>query len=541
MDNELNSKAPQTEEEITVPEEDVTQAAEEILPADNSGEAEESVNEDAEDSSVGEEEAEEEAEAEESEEEPEESEEEEEVKICPNCGLEAVASGHQYCRKCEKKLVRVKVPLFSYIIGAAAIFVSLFAFIVAMLNMLPSLQVFEGVILERGHIIYPANENYRDTDEVISTVQGNVANIPLLSNFVSRGSGLDEKIFRTTVKYYNPLRANQYVDYIFTSPGASEYKEKSKSLNANREIFAAYENTYKNFAEVYNTLAESEKIDPKDAENAIKSIESSRGKEGVEDVLIDLFQYDVAGMSGLGYEREKEYLEKAVEDQKDSKFDWRFLYVKPYADCLIRDGETEKAIELLKGLAAEDKSAVDPYLQLAKVYKSTGETEKLKNTVYEYCANNLTSEGEHSDDSYTLLLYLYRVTEEYDEMKALATTADSIYEMAPEHDRQMALAYLSQGKYDDAFEKAYSADEEAYYRANYGDSGAMTEEIFATLYVSAYLCDKYGTKDSENAQYIDEILDSFEGRTFSGGKVELIISGEADVKDILAEGGCDLI
>ena len=534
MDNELNSKVPQTGEETAEQEDYAVSAAEEILPEKNMDTAVDSVSEDIADDGA-ELPVTEEAVAE------EEEEEEKKERICPNCGREKAASGHEYCRKCEKKLVRVKLPLFSYIAGAAAILVSLFALIVAMLNILPSLQVFEGVILEKGRIIYPANENYRGADEVISTVQEHIGSTSVLSRFVARGSGLDEKIFRTTVKYYNPLRANQFVDYIFISPGASAYKEKSKSLKENREIYKAYEDTYSNFSAVYTKLAESEKIDPKDAENAIKSIESVRGKEGVEDVLIDLFEYDVAGMSSLGYEREREYLEAAVEDQKSSKYDWRFLYIKPYADCLIRDGKTDEATALLNDLAAEDKSAVDPYMQLAKIYKSTGETEKLKNTVYEYCANNLTSEGEHSDNSYTLLLYLYRVTGEFEEMKELAATAESVYDIMPEHDRQMALAYLAQGKYDEAFEKAYAADEEAYYRANYGDSGAMTEEIFATLYVSAFLCDKYGKKDTDNAQYLDDILRSFEGRTFSGGKVELIISGKADVKDILKEGGCDLI
>ena len=154
----------------------------------------------------------------------------------------------------------------------------------------------------------------------------------------------------------------------------------------------------------------------------------------------------------------------------------------------------------------------------------------------------MTSDGQESDSAYELLLYLYRVTEEYDEMVSIAESAQALYELIPEYNRQLALAYLSQGKYDEAFEQAMTADEKAYYRAStYGDSSVMNEKLYATVYVTAFLCDKYGEKSSNYADQIPDIMKSFEGRSFSGDKVDRILNGEADVKDILKEGGCDLI
>ena len=483
--------------------------------------------------------------AEEAEEETEETEESENGKedvICPNCGREFAPYGHDYCRKCEKKLVRVKVPLVSYIAGAAAILVSLFAFIVMVLNVLPALQVFEGLIYESGSLVYPALDSYKGTDEVISTVQNQIGGVPFMANFVAKGSKLDEKVFKNTVKFYNPLMAHQYEEYIFTSPGAAAFKEKSKAVIENRRIYDTYQNMYVKIMNAYNAVAENENAGPEDGRKAIETIEKQRGKEGIDSVLVDLFEFDVAGMSNMGEEAEKKYLEMALEDQKTDDIDWRFLFINQYCDMLIRQGEDEKALTMLKDIVEEDKSALDPYYLLAKVYKSRGDTDNLKDIVYEYCANNVTSEGKQSDSAYELLLYLFRVTGEYEDMEETASSAQALYELIPEYNRQLALAYLSQGKYDEAFEQAMKADEKAYYRQSYyGDTSVMNEKLFATVYVTAFLCDKYGEKNTENADQIPDVLESFKGRSFSGDKVERIINGEADIKDILNEGGCDLI
>ncbi len=539
MENEINNSIPQAEEEQPVIEQhdlnEETASAEavetpsdvEALPENDSGETE-----DTEESGADGEET------------PEDNEllPEEEERACPNCGSQAVFSGHEYCRKCEKKLVKVKVPFFSYIAGAAAVLFSLFAFIIMLLSFLPSLQVFEGVIYEQDNLIYPALDSYQGTEDVISKMQEYVGALPALGNMVSKGSNLDNRIFKVTVKFYNPLRAQQYVQYIFTSPGASKFKEKSKAVQENQKIYSAYENMYIKIADAYNSIAEAEKVTPEDGKASILTIESYRGKEGIDDVLVDLFEYDVAGMSGMGNDVEIKYLKMAHEDQKKSDFDWRFLYIKPFADMLMRQGEVDEAVTMLKEIAEEDKSAFDPYMQLAKAYQIQGKTDELKDLIYEYCANNVTSEGQQSDSAYCLLLYLYRVTGEYDEMEETAESAQALYELIPEFNRQLALAYLSQGRYDEAYEQAYTADEKAYYRSQYyGDSTAMTEEMFATLYVSAFLSEKYGKHDTENADKIGDVISSFEGRTFSGDKVERVLSGEADVKDVLAEGGCDFI
>ena len=72
-----------------------------------------------------------------------------------------------------------------------------------------------------------------------------------------------------------------------------------------------------------------------------------------------------------------------------------------------------------------------------------------------------------------------------------------------------------------------------------GDSSAYTPQLNSTLYLCTYLCKESGKKDTENAQYIDDILASFSEEDLTE-QVKSIIGGEKTVEEVLTEGGCDL-
>ena len=111
----------------------------------------------------------------------------------------------------------------------------------------------------------------------------------------------------------------------------------------------------------------------------------------------------------------------------------------------------------------------------------------------------------------------------------------------PELYRQLALIYLLEGDYDNAYDQAYQANLTAYNRYYYyGDSSAYTVELDNTVYICAYLGKNFGEMTSEYAIYVNEILDSYEGVELSD-KLNSIISGEKTVQQVLTEGECDLI
>jgi hypothetical protein len=64
--------------------------------------------------------------------------------------------------------------------------------------------------------------------------------------------------------------------------------------------------------------------------------------------------------------------------------------------------------------------------------------------------------------------------------------------------------------------------------------------LFVPLCVSAYLCDKFGEKNTENAAYISEIISQYGEIQFSE-EVESILNGEKTVQEVLSEGVHDLV
>ncbi len=531
MDNENLNNIPEEEnkEELT----EAVEAAEETAE-EETGETVTEETEDTEDS--------ENSEAEEDEEEVKAEEEEEEKKICPGCKSEKAARGHEYCRKCERKYVKTHIGFFRYVAGAVALIGSLAAFIIVCISALPSLQVFEGHIYQTGHIMYSAIESFRKADEVASNVSGSLSGLSFADKFLQTGSSLDNKIFKASVKFYNPLVSEQYKQYIFDSPGAAEYQEHSRAVKKNTEIYKKYEDMYLKVENIYDKIVNTEKTTPEDGKPALEELEKLRGQEGIDEQLLNLYCYDIAGMCEMGDDIVYGYLDKTYESRDKAGADWGFLYLTQYIDSLIKRDKDDDAMKLIDELRKRDLSDEKPVKQLARIYLKRNELDKAEAEINNYCANNLTTENTFSDTGYQLLIWLARVRGDYDEVEETVDVAQQLYELIPEYNRQLALAYLAQGKYDEAYEQAYLADEKAYYRASYyNDSSAMTEEIYATLYVSAFLADKYGEKDTENAEHIGDIIDSFKDRNFTTDTVRQIIEGKLDVKDAVTKGVCDLI
>ena len=73
----------------------------------------------------------------------------------------------------------------------------------------------------------------------------------------------------------------------------------------------------------------------------------------------------------------------------------------------------------------------------------------------------------------------------------------------------------------------------------YMDSSGFTPQLDNTVYLCTSLCKKHGLTSSENAVYIDQILDYYKDFEPSA-QVSSVINGEKTAKQVLSEGVCDL-
>lgn len=460
--------------------------------------------------------------------------------ICTACHKNTVANGHKYCRKCEKKLVKVKLPFLPCLIALVSILVSLFALLIVCLDSAPALQAFQGDYYRAKHNYYAAYTGYSGVEDTISQINESMGSVPVISTFVAKGSNLDMKIYDLLVKIYNPLQAEQSKSYIFTSAGAEKYMAKSKQLSKYSEIYSVYESTYNALTDPLTELSTLENPTAKDAAGILAQMEKVRGKKGVDNVLLDYFMYNVAGACSLDDETKYKYLDMVADDAKKSSENYDWLYLEDYIASLVARDRDDEAVPLIEAQMKEDVSNYEPYRQRTRIYVKQKDLDKAEDVVEEYCDNNRTSEGELSDYSYALVMYLYRCQGKYDVMLDLLSQAEETYNLIPEFNRQAALVYLIKGDYDNAFEQAFSAENKAYYRYSYySDSSGYTEELNATVYLCTYLCKEKGKKNTDNAQYIEEIMSSYKGQEF-GETVDSIVSGKVTPKEALTKGVCDL-
>ena len=465
--------------------------------------------------------------------------EEDDVRVCPHCGNTTVASGHEYCYVCEAALLKTKIPFVAWIAGIAALTLSFFAFIMICLLSAPALQVIKGDIKASENNWFSAYEEYSNVSEVLTQLTDIVGDSTVFDPLLKSGCGLENKTFKAIVNVYDPLQAYNYASNVFTIN--SKYMTHAKSYKDCKVFYDEYETAYNAISDAMSEIAELEDPTVEDGKKAIAEMEEARGTEGVHDIWIDYFIYSVAGYCSFDLDTKDGYLEAMhASAQKESK-DYSFLYYNDYINMLIRTDRDDEAKPLVMELRAKDISDWDAANQLFRIYVKAGDMDSAKELVYDYQENNTTTDGADSYSSYSLLIALNRIEGNYDEVKSLAEEANSLYSLIPEFDRQLALVYLLEGDYDNAYESAVSAENKAYTRYSYyGDSSAYTDDLLATVYVSAMFCQKYGKCNTENASSIQDILDSY-ADSETEERMADIVNEKVSLESVLTEGVCDLI
>ena len=533
---DAESKAVEATEETAA--EETAEAAEEKETAEEENEESE-VDEEKEEPT--EEETDENADDEESTDEDDYSfdDEENKIRVCPHCGNTVVAAGHEYCYVCEKALLKTKIPFVAWIAGIVALALSFFAFIMVCLLSAPALQVIKGDIKASENNWFSAYEEYSNVSEVLTQLTDIVGDSTIFDSLLKSGCGLENKTFKAIANVYGPLQAYNYASNVFTIN--SKYMTHAKSYKDCKVFYDEYETAYNAISDAMSEIAELEEPTVEDGEKAIAEIEKVRGTDDVKDVWLDYFIYSVAGYCTFDSDTKDGYLEAIhATAQKESK-DYSFLYYNDYINMLIRTDRDDEAKPLVMELREKDISDCDAANQLFRIYVKAGDMDSAKELVYDYQENNTTTDGADSDSSYSLLIALNRIEGNYDEVKSLAEEANSLYSLIPEFDRQLALVYLLEGDYDNAYESAVSAENKAYTRYSYyGDSSAYTDDLLATVYVSTVLCQKYGKCNTENAANIQDIIDSY-ADSETEERMADVVNEKVSLESVLTEGVCDLI
>lgn len=471
---------------------------------------------------------EEEPEIPEGEENPEEDEEIPEDELCPCCGERRIFEDGDYCKTCADKLKKTKIPVGGWIAGLIVLLVSVVAMADSFLISAPAIQAAKGNSYAAENSWYNAYTAYGDVDSVITEINGIIGTE---TSFIKKGCNLKRRQVSAVANAYSPLEAANYIATAFTADDdgfvqrCSELKEYKKELED-------FQNTYNAVTEAGgDMLYDGSKID-----DVVKAFLSVKGQDGVKSVYVDYFVCNADSfLAPEDTQRAlKDYETLEVSENMSGK-DYSWLYYQEYAKLCLKAGDTDRAIELMDRIIGKDNGNYSAYLSKMKALIIAGKKDEAEKLIYEFVKHN-----DAADTEYVLRITYHRYVGEYDKVKALCEEAFEENDFVPELHRQLAIVYLLEKDYDNAYEQAYAAEERAYYLYSMGDSSGYTDELVDTVYICTSLCKKYGTGKSENAAVIDELLESYSQEETSA-TAKAIVEGKLAPEKVFTEGAYDLI
>ncbi len=453
----------------------------------------------------------------------EEDEEIDEESLCVICGENRKGEDSNYCPDCEAAMYKSKIPFLAWISGIAVICVSIFAFVIAMLASAPALQAARGDIYASQKRWYAAYLEYSQVSSVVDEISSILgAETP----FVSEGKGVNEKAIISYAKSRSPLDAAYLAMMIYgenvaeTLPGIKEYID----------IYDEFYNNYMLVAEPLDAM-----LTGATADETFKALRELEGSPEMNEVYLNYFLFNAADYYQLTVDEKLAYVKAADESAKKQGRDFSWLYCLEIADILCQDGRYDEALEFIDVLAENDKTNYRAFDLKMRIAIAKGDTDSASKILAEFKTNN-----EGFDSAYALEAAYHRCTGDLEKSKLIIEEGLVENDSSSELHRQLALLHLINGNYSDAYEEAFTADSNASYMANYYmDNSAFTPQLDNTVYLCASLCKKHGLKDSENAVYLDQIIEYY--KDFVPSKqVSEVLDGEKTAKEVLTEGVCDL-
>ena len=141
-----------------------------------------------------------------------------------------------------------------------------------------------------------------------------------------------------------------------------------------------------------------------------------------------------------------------------------------------------------------------------------------------------------------LEIIFLRRTGKTEEAKSLCIDVLGEYDTVPEIHRQLALIYLAEGDYVNAFDTMSQTYNLAYMIYQYTGNSATLDDprFYNTYYLSAYLLNNSDQMKEEYKEGVESALGQFDKDVLEEVTVA-VINGEKTVEQVLTEGACDLV
>ncbi len=446
-----------------------------------------------------------------------------EDELCIMCGENHKTEDSNYCSGCEAAMYKSKVPFLAWIAGLAAICVSVFAFVITLLASAPALQAARGDVYASQQRWYAAYLEYSKVSSVVDEISGILGTE---SPFVKEGSAIAEKTITSYAKSRSPLDAAYMAMMIY----GENVAEKLPGIKEYIDIYDEFYNSYSIMSEPLDAMLVG--ATQEETFNALLALE---GSEGLNDVYFNYFLFNAADFYKLSVDERLTYVKAADECAKAQGRDFSWLYCLEAADILVQEGRYDEAVAYAEILAEKDKTNYRAHDLILRCMIATDNKDEASKLLAEFKTNN-----EGFDSAYALEAAYHRGLGDIEKSKLVIEEGMVENDFSSELHRQLALVYLTEGKYSEAFEEAFTADSNAAYMSNYYmDSSGFTPQLDNTVYLCANICKKHGLTSSENAMYLDQILDYYKDFTPSN-QVSLVLNGEKTAKQVLSEGVCDL-
>lgn len=452
-------------------------------------------------------------------------EEKESAEICPVCGEREVAEDSNYCVECEKAMLKRRIPFLAWIAGLVSLSFSIFAFVLVLLASAPALQVIKGDSYANKKNWYGAYTAYADVQTMADEIN---AIIGKESAYTKVGMGVSKRIINAVANYSSPIDAYYIAQNMLTNVNVDElgFMKKYKAVCDEHDA---------TFDLIEETLNKAYDEKP-DADAIYAELDAFKGQEGVTDLYIDFYKFAVADLLGSDIEVQISMLKDLEKACLATGKDYNWLYCQPMAEALCAAGKGSEATKYLDLIIKNDTSKYDAYALKMDVQLDSGDKDAASKTLAEFKVNN-----EGTETAYMLEIQYLRRTGEQEKAKTLCLEALELYESVPELSRQLALIYMANGDYYNAFDSMMLAYNYAYYiyQSTYDTSTLDDPAFYNSLYLSAYLLKNSDQMEEDYAEDVEEILGQFEEDALEDITKE-IISGKKSVAEVLTEGECDL-
>jgi hypothetical protein len=340
--------------------------------------------------------------------------------------------------------------------------------------------------------------------------------------------GVTKRILKAVANYSSPIDAYYVAMNTITNADVNELDFVKKYAAVSKEHDATFDIIEETLNKAYDETP--------DAEAIYAELDAFKGQEGVTDLYIDFYKFAVADMLEADLETQVEILKDLEEECIATGKDYGWLYCQPMAETLCAAGKSEEAMKYLDMITEKDVSRYDAYKLKIDALLDSGDKDAASKTLAEFKVAN-----EGMETAYMLEIVFLRRTGELEKAKTLCLEALELYESIPELSRQLALIYMTNGDYYNAFDSMMLAYNYAYYiyQSTYDTSTLDDPAFYNSLYLSAYLLKNSDMMDEEYSEQVEEILGQFEESVLEDVTKE-IIAGTKTVAEVLTEGECDL-